>query len=93
MRARSLVATLGVCTLGLAAGCERVLAIEDPVAGQGPGSDGGSDGSGGGDGGLPADSPLLLSEVAMTPNEAEMIEIVNTSNQAVDLSTYYLSDS
>ena len=92
MRARSLVATLGVCTLGLATGCEYVLSIENPVAGQGPGSDGGSDGSGG-DGGLPADSPLLLSEVVIQPNDGEMIEIVNTSNQAVDLSTYYLSDS
>jgi len=95
MRARLLVAgTLGVCTLGLAAGCERVLSIEDPVPGHGSGSDGGSDGSGGGsDGGLPVGSPLLLSEVVLSPNEAEMIEIVNTSNQPVDLSTYYLSDS
>jgi len=93
MRARSLVATLGVCTLGLAAGCERVLSIEDPVAGNGPGSDGGSDGSGGDDGGLPTGSPLLLSEVVIMPTEGEMIEIVNTSDQPVDLSTYYLSDS
>jgi len=87
MRARLLVAcTLGLGTLGLAAGCERVLSIEDPVAGHGPGIDGG-------DGGLPSGSPLLLSEVVIMPTEGELIEIVNTSNQPVDLSTYYLSDS
>jgi hypothetical protein len=43
--------------------------------------------------GLPPSSPILLSEVVVNPTEAEMIEIVNTSNQSVDLSTYYLSDS
>lgn len=80
--------TLGLWTLGLSAGCERLLSIHDPVA-----DDRGDDGGVVGDGGMPASSPLLLSEVVVAPNEGEMIEIVNTSNQEVDLSTYYLSDS
>src|SRR5215510_5731666 len=82
--------TIGLCTLGLSAGCERLLSIHDPVAGDGRGN--GDDG-GPSDGGLSPSSPILLSEVVLTPNAAEMIEIVNTSNQDVDLSTYYLSDS
>lgn len=96
MRARLRVAStlrhgIGPCILGLglvaAAGCERLLSIHDPVAGDARGD--GPDI----DGGLPADSPLLLSEVVLTPDAAEMIEIVNTSAQDVDLQTYYLSDS
>jgi hypothetical protein len=88
MRAPLLVAwTLGGCLLG-AVGCDKLLSIQDPVAGHGPGQDGGIDG-----GGLLDGSPILLSEVVVTPTEAEMIEIVNTSNQDVDLTNYYLSDS
>lgn len=79
-------------TLGLATGCERLLSIQDPVAGDGGGSDP-HDGGGPIDGGLSESSPLLLSEVAVSPNGGEMIEIVNTSNAEVDLRTYYLSDS
>jgi hypothetical protein len=95
MRARLRVActlglsTLGVATLGAATGCERLLSIHDPVAGDAA-IDGIIDPI---DGGLPPGSPLLLSEVVLTPDAAEMIEIVNTSSQDVDLSTYYLSDS
>jgi hypothetical protein len=90
MRAPLLVAwTLGGCLLGAASGCEKLLSIQDPVAGNTP-----IDGGGGGPyGDLPATSPLLLSEIVVAPTDAEMIEIVNTSDQAVDLSTYYLSDS
>lgn len=49
-------------------------------------------------GDLPPSSPILLSEVVLTtvpgtPDPGEMIEIVNTSPDDVDLSTYYLSDS
>lgn len=88
MRAPLLVTcTLGGCLLGAASGCERLLSIQDPVAGDDAGS-----GSGDG-GGLPPSSPILLSEVVVAPTAGEMIEIVNTSNQDVDLSTYYLSDS
>jgi hypothetical protein len=91
MRALPLIAcTLGGCLLGLTSGCERLLAIQDPVPGSG--RDGGVDADIDG-GGLPAGSPILLSEVVVSPSEGEMIEIVNTSNQPVDLSTYYLSDS
>ena len=89
MRARLRVApTLGLLlgTLGLT-GCERLLSIHDPAVG-----DARIDGAGI-DGPLPAGSPLLLSEVVLTPDAAEMIEIVNTSSDDVDLSTYYLSDS
>ncbi|HEX3766335.1 MAG TPA: hypothetical protein VHW23_46905 [Kofleriaceae bacterium] len=99
MRAPLLVAsTLGSCLLGAASGCERLLSIQDPVAGEGPGRDadtgGGPDGGGGGPyGNLPPRSPLLLSEVVVSPSDAEMIEIVNTSTDTVDMSTYYLSDS
>jgi hypothetical protein len=66
--------------LGLLSGCERILSIQDPVAGVI-------------DGGSPPSSPLLLSEVVIAPTPGEMIEIVNTSNQEVDLSTYYLADN
>lgn len=38
-------------------------------------------------------SPLLLSEVALAPDNSELVEIVNTSSQTIDLTTYYLSDS
>lgn len=98
MRAPLLVAsTLGGCLLGAASGCERLLSIQDPVAGDG--RDGGVDSASGMDGGgnpygdLPASSPILLSEVVLGPNEAEMVEIYNTSSDPVDLTTYYVSDS
>jgi hypothetical protein len=88
----------------LVAGCNALLGIQDPSAGNGDGggSDGsGSDGSGsdggggdGSDGGPPPNgSPVLLSEVVLAPSGGEMIEIVNTSNDVVDLSNYFLSDN
>lgn len=97
MRAPLLVAcTLGCCLLGAASGCEKLLSIQDPVAGDGPGRDSGvTDGSGG----PPPSSPLLLSEIVLTTvpgsmtDPGEMIEIVNTSPDDVPLSTYYLSDN
>jgi len=92
MRAPWLVTcTLG-CLLGAATGCEKLLSIQDPVAGDGPGHDGGGIDSSDG-GGPPPSSPLLLSEVVLTPDAGEMIEIVNTSSSDVPLMTYYLSDS
>jgi hypothetical protein len=36
---------------------------------------------------------VLLSEVVLAPNAGEMIEIVNTSTDVVDLSRYFLSDN
>lgn len=45
------------------------------------------------DSGPPPASPLLLSEVVLTLDAGEMIEIVNTSAGDINLSTYYLSDS
>lgn len=93
MQARWRVAcTLGAALLGLVAGCERLLSIQDPVADDGRIGDAGGDGAIT-DAGPAASSPLLLSEVVVTPNAGEMIELVNTSNQPVDLSTYYLADS
>ncbi|TMQ21825.1 MAG: lamin tail domain-containing protein [Deltaproteobacteria bacterium] len=68
-------------------GCERLLSLRDPIPGDG------SDSGDLIDGGLSSGSPLLLSEVVLTPNAGEMIEIVNTSADDVDLATYYLSDS
>jgi hypothetical protein len=42
MRAPLLVAcTLGGCLLGAASGCEKLLSIQDPVAGDGPAHDAG----------------------------------------------------
>lgn len=38
-------------------------------------------------------SPLLLTEVVLAPSAGELIEIGNPNTTAVDLSTYYLSDS
>jgi hypothetical protein len=88
MRPPLLVAcTLGGCLLTAASGCEKLLSIQDPVAGSTV--DAGENPYGD----LPPSSPILLSEVVLSPTEAEMIEIVNTSTQSVDLSTYYLSDS
>ena len=74
-----------VATLCLA-GCERLLSIHDPIVG-----DARIDGAG--DGGQPSGSPLLLSEVVLTPDAGELIEIVNTSGADVNLETYYLSDN
>jgi hypothetical protein len=37
-------------------------------------------------------APLLLSEVVLAPTGGELIEIVNPTANAVDLSTYYLTD-
>lgn len=77
---------LACLSLGLLSGCEKLLDIQDPVAGP-------IDGGIRVDGGAPPSSPLLLSEVVLTPTPGEMIEIVNTSSEVIDLSTYYLSDS
>jgi len=91
MRARSLVAcVLGFGVLAPAAGCERLLGIQDPVAGP---LDAAGDGAPGDVPRPPTSSPLLLSEVTLAPNAAQMIEIVNVSDHAIDLSTYYLSDT
>jgi hypothetical protein len=71
--------------------CEKLLDIQDPVPGV---RDGGSNNDDAAiDAGLSRSSPLLLSEVVLAPSPGEMIEIANTSNQEVDLSTYYLTDS
>jgi hypothetical protein len=92
MRARlRIVGLLGLGALGLSAGCERLLSLHDPVADRGDA--GGSNDGGSSDGGLSPSSPILLSEIALAPTAGEMIEIVNTSTEPVDLSTYYLSDS
>ena len=99
MRALLVACTLG-CLVGAAPGCEKLLSIQDPVAGNGPG-DGGIDGSIDACnpyGNLPLSSPLLLSEIVLTtvpgtPDPGEMIEIFNTSASDVELSTYYLSDN
>ena len=88
----------------LIAGCNALLGISDPAArtdggsgSDGSGSDGsGSDGGGGdgpGDAQPPSGSPVLLSEVVLAPNGSEMIELVNTSPDVVDLSNYFLSDN
>lgn len=64
-----------------------------------PGADGPRDGAD-----APADAPvdappvagpvpLLLTEVALTPNTAELIELANPTDQIVSLDGYYLSDS
>jgi hypothetical protein len=50
-------------------------------------------------GDVPIDTPvtgathLLLSEVVLAPATSEFVEIANPTGSAVDLSTYYLSDS
>jgi len=36
---------------------------------------------------------LLLSEIAVTPDSAEFVEIINTSGEAIDLSDVYLTDA
>lgn len=40
-----------------------------------------------------AGSPLLLSEVVLTPTDGELIELVNITDQRVDLSRFFLTDS
>jgi lamin tail-like protein len=81
---------LACLSLGLLSGCEKLLDIQDPVPGV---RDGGSNIDASTDAGLSPSSPLLLSEVVLAPSPGEMIEIANTSNQEVDLSTYYVTDS
>lgn len=76
--------------LGLLSGCEKLWSIQDPVPGV---SDGGGRNDGSIDGGSPSNSPLLLSEVVLAPTPGEMIELVNTSSEEIDLSTYYLADN
>jgi hypothetical protein len=97
MRAQSLVAwsfaLAALVAIGPAAGCERLLSIQDPVAGDQPGIDAAVDARLTDGGGLDGSSPILLSEIVVATSPAEMIEIVNTSGQEVDLSRYYLSDS
>jgi hypothetical protein len=83
------------------AGCTSILGITDPVAAAVDAHD--ADASSdvpldGSDVDAPSDgptvgSPLLLSEVVLTPTGAEMIEVVNTAAQPVDLSSFHLSDS
>jgi hypothetical protein len=41
----------------------------------------------------PTATSLLLTEVVLAPTTQEFIEIANPTSQAVDLSTYYLSDN
>tara|TARA_Y100001936_G_scaffold123006_1_gene120220 strand:- start:1134 stop:2573 length:1440 start_codon:yes stop_codon:yes gene_type:complete len=36
---------------------------------------------------------LIFNKICITPDEAEMIEIYNPTNESIDLSNYYLSDS
>jgi len=81
-------------------GCASLFGIHDPVA---AGGDGGADGRDGdapdagldapSDGGTVSGAPLLLSEVVLAPSDGELIEIVNTSGQAVDLSSFFVTDS
>ncbi|MBX3160279.1 MAG: lamin tail domain-containing protein [Deltaproteobacteria bacterium] len=86
-------------------GCSNIFGVHDPVAGDGDGpppKDGAAD-----DAAPPIDgrpdaapdapatprgSPLLLSEVALAPSFGEFIEIVNTSEETIDLSQMYVSD-
>ncbi|WP_437963069.1 lamin tail domain-containing protein [Sorangium sp. So ce260] len=63
------------------------------------GGEAGGGGAGGGDGGAGGEVPgepaghLLISEVVVRPGAAEFIEIWNPTEEAVDLTNYYLSDN
>jgi hypothetical protein len=60
----------------------------------GTGTTGGAGGTGGGTGGGgTAADHLVISEVAVTPDIGEFIEIYNPGNSAVDLSQYWLADN
>jgi hypothetical protein len=95
------VSALGLGIAAALCGCQRLLSIEDPVAGETPvrdaAIDAASDAPPDAEEPCPAmrppGSPLLLSEIVLTPTAGEMIEIVNTAADDVDLTTYYLSDS
>ncbi|MFO0685653.1 MAG: lamin tail domain-containing protein [Sandaracinus sp.] len=54
---------------------------------------GGTDAATGSDAGTPTLDHLVFTEVAVTPNAAEMIEIWNPTAGAISLSGYYLSDN
>lgn len=45
------------------------------------------------DGPTPVIASLLLTEIVLTPTGGELVEIVNPTGAAIDLSTYYLSDA
>jgi hypothetical protein len=88
----------------LAAGCSNLFGVHDPVAANGdaPKQDGGDPEDGppvDGPPDAPPDSPnidsaspLLLSEVVLAPTLGEFVEIVNTSDQAIDLSQFHIAD-
>ncbi|WP_437948891.1 lamin tail domain-containing protein [Sorangium sp. So ce296] len=69
------------------------------AGGGGEGGGGGGGGAGGGDGGGGGDvvgepaGHLLISEVVVRPGAAEFVEIWNPTDEAVDLTDYYLSDN
>jgi len=103
MRLLALVVITGL------AGCTTALGIHDPSAAnpdaRGPDADGRTDASTDSSIDAPTDvdapidsspitgSPLLLSEVVLAPNGGEMIEVVNITGHAVDLTDFWLSDN
>lgn len=63
-------------------------------AGGGVGGGGGAGGMGnGGAGGGSSGDHLVISELSVTPTDAEFVEIYNPTIAAVDLTNYYLSDN
>lgn len=90
---RFLVAALGLvaCARGDAAHADGHLADASRDARERDANDDASDATL--DGSPSPGAALLLSEIALSPTAGEFVEIVNPTTQAVDLSTYYLSDN
>jgi hypothetical protein len=86
---------LRVSLLTVVPACSSVLGISDPVAApqDGPRDDAPlADAARDPDAVVVATSPLLITEVVLSPNEGELIEIFNASTQTVDLTNFYVSD-
>jgi hypothetical protein len=86
---------LRVSLLTVVPACSSVLGISDPVAApqDGPRDDAPlADAARDPDAVVVATSPLLITEVVLSPNEGELIEIFNASTQTVDLTNFYISD-
>ncbi|MBA3499771.1 MAG: lamin tail domain-containing protein [Myxococcota bacterium] len=82
---------LRISLLTVVPACTSLLGISDPVPAPQDGlrdapADGGRDGA------VVAESPLLVTEVVLSPNEGEFIEIFNASGQSVDLTNFFVSD-
>lgn len=87
----------GAVVLVILAACAKGTSFTPDAApgGDAPGDGNGEDPDAAADSSIPGGGTgvLLVTEVMLAPSTAELIEIANPTEQTIDLSTYYLSDS